>query len=69
MAQFYDGKSDELRTEIDKKYNEESVYYSNIPNPGIDEDAKLQNIRYQELTNAVNEANERHFIMGKGGME
>ncbi len=65
FAQVYQNQYDEMVAPLDRAINQVNEIYANVPKPGDDEDLKPQDQRYEEMTNAVNEANERHFEQGK----
>jgi hypothetical protein len=64
-AQLYDGKQDEMVAPMDRAANQANEMFADQPFPGADEEVKPQDVRYQEMTQEVDEANERHFDVGR----
>jgi hypothetical protein len=64
-AQLYEGKQDEMVAPMDRAINQANEMYADFPFPGDKEDAIPQEVRYQEMTEPVNGANERHFEEGR----
>ena len=60
-AQMYDGKHDELVNPMDRAVVEVNDMYSNVPVAGAREDVTPQDVRYQNMTEPLDEANDRHF--------
>jgi hypothetical protein len=63
-AQLYDGKQEEMAAPMDRAINQVNDMYANVPIAGADEDVKPQDVRYQNMTVPMNQANERHFEEG-----
>lgn len=61
MAQIYNNKSDEILAPLDNAVEQANAIYSNAGFPGDAENAKPQDIRYNEMTAPQNAANERHL--------
>ncbi len=60
-AQSYEGKHDMILNSMDRAAVEHNDLYSNVPIPGAKEDVKPQDVRYDESTEPLDMANERHF--------
>ena len=63
-AQFYDGKHEDMVAVMDRAINQVNDIYANVPIAGAGDDAIPQDVRYQNMTVPMNEANERHFEQG-----
>jgi hypothetical protein len=63
-AQIYDGKQEEMVGTMDRAIYQVNDMWADVPIAGADEDVKPQDVRYQNMTVPLNEANERHFVEG-----
>ena len=63
-AQIYDGKHEELVAALDRAIYQVNDLYVDVPIAGADEDVQPQDVRYQNMTEPVDQANERHFEEG-----
>lgn len=61
VAQVYEGKDALIKAPLDGAIDRHSNMYANVPLAGAYEDVKPQEVRYIEMTDPVNVANERHF--------
>jgi hypothetical protein len=65
-AQIYEDKYEEMVGPMDRAGNQSIEMYADVPAAGAEEDAMPQDVRYQNMTVPMNEANENHFGAGKG---
>jgi hypothetical protein len=65
-AQIYQDKYEEMVGPMDRAANQVNELYADMPEVGAEEDAMPQDVRYQNMTEPMNEANEHHFDQGKG---
>jgi len=63
-AQLYDDRHQEMVAPMDRAANQVNDLYADVPIAGADEDVKPQDVRYQNMTVPLNDANERHFDQG-----
>lgn len=61
FAQIYEQQYDRILAPMEKVVGEHNNKYANVAIPGAEDDLKDQALRYDEMVNSVNEANERHF--------
>jgi hypothetical protein len=61
IAQIYEGKASDYKAPLDQVIEEFNAEYANKVIAGAAEDLKPQALRYRQMTQALNEANERHF--------
>ena len=69
VAQIYDGKAEEITAPFDKAIEQANALYANEAIAGASEDATPQDIRYTNMTSAMNEANEHHFDAFKNAVK
>jgi len=69
MAQVYPNKTQEIKEPFDQVVEQTNAFYSNETTAGAAEETKSQEIRYEEMTNAIDEANERHFEMSLNSIQ
>jgi hypothetical protein len=65
-AQVYEDKYQEMVGPMDRVANQVNEMYADVPIAGAEEDATPQDVRYQNMTEPMNQANEKHFEQGKG---
>lgn len=61
MAQIYDHRDRAITKPLDEAIEQSNTLYANTASAGDADAQKSQAARYKEMTQAVNEANERHF--------
>jgi hypothetical protein len=61
LAQIYEQQYDRILAPMERVVGEHNNEYANVAIPGAEDDLKDQAVRYDEMVNSVNEANERHF--------
>jgi hypothetical protein len=63
-AQLYNDKHDATVNSVDRAAMQATEMYSDVPAAGAKEEALTQDVRYQNMTEPMNEANEHHFDEG-----
>ncbi|MBF0387298.1 MAG: hypothetical protein HQL20_05520 [Candidatus Omnitrophica bacterium] len=69
MAQVYNGRAEVIVAPMDNAIATANAYYANVANPGAVEESQPQDVRYNEMTNAMDEANQRHFQVVVNGLK
>jgi hypothetical protein len=61
IGQIYDGQHDAMVASMDRAAEQHAAVYANVGIPGADEDIKSQEERYSNMTEPMDDANDRHF--------
>ena len=61
MAQIYDQKAEQIGSPMDRTAEQHAELYADVGKAGDAEEAMSQDERYGNMTEPLDEANERHF--------
>ena len=61
-AQIYRNQANAVVSPFNKVIQRTNAVYANTAYPGDEENSKSQALRYRQMTEPMNDANERHFI-------